>query len=251
MTEAGLTLGSQTVHLKAASGEVLLGSSNSTTTTALQNGQTVTLDNGGSITRNGAIVTVQSPEYKIQFDLDEVYKGFKYLNIDVWSKAGGVMTDGVAPTGLLGETFDADNVAQTKPKLTAADYKQNALFVFNTASAPAPAPVPAPAPTPAPSPSPVLSPAPAPAPVTSPAPSPAPTPTPSPSPAPAPAPVASPSPTAAPLSVASPAPTAVPPPAPTPSPTPTPLPVDNPYNQLMAMFQQLMQMLAQLFQGWR
>ncbi len=233
MTEAGLTLGSQTIHLKAANGEVLIGLANSTTTTALQNGQTVALDNGGSISRKGAIVKVDSPEYKIQFDLDEVYKGFKYLDIDIWSKAGGVMSDGVEPSGLLGETFDADNIAQTKPKLNAADYKQNALFVFN--AAPAPAPVPAPTPSPAPTPVPSQAP------------------TQSPSLSPAPAPVASPSPTAAPTSVASPAPTAVPPPAPAPSPAPTPapLPADNPFNQMMAMFQQLMQMLAQMFQGWR
>ncbi|HEY9745673.1 MAG TPA: DUF1521 domain-containing protein [Oculatellaceae cyanobacterium] len=173
ISEAGLTIGGRTV-LVGTDGKVTIGYADSSITSppvTLKDGQTVMLDNGYSITRKGAIVTVDSTggEYKIQFDTDESYKGFKYIDIDVWSKAGGVLSDGVAPTGLLGETFDEDSIKQTKTKNSVNSYKVDSLVEKITNSTPPatePEPVdqtPEPAPTPEPEPTPTTPTTPSPA----------------------------------------------------------------------------------------
>jgi hypothetical protein len=128
-TLAGVQVGSRTVQVKA-DGSVTLGyaAANNNTTATLQNGQTVALDTGSSITKQGNIITLTTPEYKIQFSTNEQYKGSTYLNTDVWSTAKGVQADGVAPGGLLGETFDPDSTPQTGTKQNSAAYARGSLI---------------------------------------------------------------------------------------------------------------------------
>lgn len=164
-TEAGLTLGGRTVHVKA-DGTVNIGFTNPAIKAAnlsLQDGQTLTLDGNYTLSRAGDKITVNTPEYKILIDTNKPFGAMKYLDIDVWSKAGGVMSDGTAPSGLLGETFDADNTPVTKPKNNVDAYKQDSLFQLNNTT-PTPIPTPTPAPAPNPSPAPAPSPTPTPAP---------------------------------------------------------------------------------------
>jgi hypothetical protein len=131
----------------------------------------------------------------------------QYLDIDIWSKAGGVLSDSVAPTGLLGETFDADNTPQAKPKQDVNAYQQDNLFKIESKPTP-PAPTPAVAPTPAAAPTPAQTPNTTPTPVQT-------------------------------------TPPPVTPPAPGPVQPPAVQP--DPMLQLQQMFQQLMAMFLQLF----
>jgi hypothetical protein len=155
-SEAGLTVGGRTVHV-TADGTVDIGYADpkiKAPNISLQNGQTVMLGNDSSITRTGNKIKVETPEYKIQFHVNQKYEGTGFMNIDVWSRSGGVMSDNIAPTGLLGETFDVGNERQTAPKQSAGSYKRDSLIETNTAPAPAPAPAPTPSPSPSPAPSP-------------------------------------------------------------------------------------------------
>jgi hypothetical protein len=130
INKSGVVVGSRTVQVDS-NGKVTVGYADSNITTApitLQNGQTVLLDSGSSITKNNDKVTLQTPEYKVQFDTGEMFEGIQHMNIDVWTKAGGVFSDGVAPTGLLGETFDDDTTQQTGTKQSVASYAQSSLF---------------------------------------------------------------------------------------------------------------------------
>jgi hypothetical protein len=164
--EAGLVVGNRTIDVKA-NGTVSIGNTNpaiKTPNIKLADGQTVMLDNKSSITRHGDKMTVDTGEYKIQFETGKVFEGVKYLDIDVWSKAGGVMSDGVAPTGLLGETFDGDNTVLNAPKQDVGAYRKTKLFDTTPTPAPVPAPVPSPVPVPAPAPAPNPAPAPTPSP---------------------------------------------------------------------------------------
>jgi hypothetical protein len=138
MSQAGLTVGGRTVTVQPG-GKITVGYADSSITTppvTLADGQTMMLDNGYSITRKGNIATVDSTngEYKMQFDTSPSYKGFKYVDIDVWTKGGGVLSDGQAPTGLVGETFDADKTKQTKIKNSVDSYKVSSLLNKTTSS---------------------------------------------------------------------------------------------------------------------
>ena len=132
ISKSGLTIGGRTVLIEP-DGKVSIGYTDPNITTppvTLANNQTVLLDNGYSVTRNGAVVTADttSGEYKIRFDTDESYKGYKYMNIDIWSKAGGVLSDGEEPAGLLGETFDDDDTPQTSMQNSASSYQVASLL---------------------------------------------------------------------------------------------------------------------------
>jgi hypothetical protein len=149
-SEAGLTIGGRTVHI-TADGTVDIGYSDpkiKAPNISLQNGQTVMLGNDSSITRTGNKIKVETPEYKIQFHVNQRYEGAGFMIVDVWSRSGGVMSDNIAPTGLLGETFDAGNERQTAPKQSAGSYKRDSLIETSTTQAPLPAPAPSPTPQP-------------------------------------------------------------------------------------------------------
>ncbi len=171
ISQAGLVVGNRTINLNA-NGTVSVGytdPANKSPEVTLADGQTMSLGNNNSISRNGDKVTITTGEYKITADLNRKYQGTPYLNMDVWSKAGGVFSDGKMPSGLLGETFDHEDNDQKHIKQNASDYARSGLFNSNRSAPPpvganqhasigvsstAPAPGPTPAPTPSPSPGP-------------------------------------------------------------------------------------------------
>lgn len=78
----------------------------------IKDGETVMLADGGSATLNGNKLTVQTLEgYTI---IQEAIKNGtgNYINTEVKTGALGVATDNRLPGGLLGQTFDADDVAK-------------------------------------------------------------------------------------------------------------------------------------------
>ena len=76
--------------------------------------------------RNG-VISVHTAEYDILLNSQATATDAKnkFLNISVTSGSQGVQVDGTAPTGLLGETFDADTTKQTAPKQSMDQYLTN------------------------------------------------------------------------------------------------------------------------------
>lgn len=135
-TSAGLMLGSDTLQFDG-DGNVMIGyDGNTPVSVNLTDGQSYTLGPFGSITRKGDAYTVDSPEYKVKVDTNKQDgdNGLKYLNIKVSSGGSGVDADGVAPTGLLGETFNGSSTQQTAPVNAASSYEVSNLFALPTSS---------------------------------------------------------------------------------------------------------------------
>lgn len=74
--------------------------------------------------RNGNVV-IHTGEYDILIASEAAKADPKnrFLNVSVSTGENGVNADGTAPTGLLGETFDADSIKQTKPQFNINEYK--------------------------------------------------------------------------------------------------------------------------------
>lgn len=82
----------------------------------LQDGQTVQLADGGTATKQGNKLVIKTAEgYEITQTTHGSSNG-NYINMEVKTGAGGVAQDGVLPGGLLGQTFDPDNVARNGAK---------------------------------------------------------------------------------------------------------------------------------------
>ena len=134
ISDAGLVVGNRTVDMKA-NGTVTIGytdPAHKSSKITLADGQAVSLDNNSTISRMGDQLTINTGEYKMQVDLNRTYQGVQYLNMDVWSKAGGVFSDGKMPSGLLGETFDAGAETQTGIRNNSAAYARSDLFSLNS-----------------------------------------------------------------------------------------------------------------------
>lgn len=133
ITEAGLTLPNAQLDVKT-DGTATLNDGQSTLT--LQDGQSIQLADGSTITKKGNIITATTPEYNIKIDASNPEKvTTPHLNIAVDSGANGVMSDGIAPSGLLGETFSAGTQAQTAPDLDTGTYQRSGLFDASTNAA--------------------------------------------------------------------------------------------------------------------
>lgn len=82
----------------------------------LQDGQSVILADGGTATKQGNKLTITTAEgYTITQTCHPSANG-NYINTEVKTSALGVATDNILPGGLLGQTFDADNVARNGKK---------------------------------------------------------------------------------------------------------------------------------------
>ena len=73
---------------------------------ALNDGETVQLPDGGSVSRKGKTTTVDSKEYRV-----EVSDAGDHLNTKYSINKAGVLSDGVLAHGLLGQTADMDGKA--------------------------------------------------------------------------------------------------------------------------------------------
>jgi ribosome-associated protein YbcJ (S4-like RNA binding protein) len=122
--EAGLTLGSEKLLIKSDGNVTIDGA-------ALTTGQSKTLKDGSVVSyvgNNLKVKTATAGEYDLNFDLKQQWGGSDYMNVDVMSRSQGVAADGVLPSGILGETFDADNIIETAAKQPIASYQRPALF---------------------------------------------------------------------------------------------------------------------------
>lgn len=114
---ADLVIDGKKVHIDASGKTTVDGKE-------LKNFDPVALGPNSSIARtvDGSIL-IQTGEYTILFD--SVGNGNR-LDFAIKTGIDGVAADGVNPTGLLGETFDADSTALTKPKNSIDSYLANA-----------------------------------------------------------------------------------------------------------------------------
>ncbi|MEM0951517.1 MAG: hypothetical protein AAGI66_05160 [Cyanobacteria bacterium P01_H01_bin.74] len=128
-TKAGITVENNGITVNA-DGETVVQNFTTNQSQTLANDDSLDLGNGNSISKTDKIVTIDSSEYTVQVASEEVrsQNNKNRLDVDIWSKEAGVLADGVAPTGILGETFDADSKKQKKTQLDPADYKVDALI---------------------------------------------------------------------------------------------------------------------------
>ncbi|WP_303674570.1 hypothetical protein [Vampirovibrio chlorellavorus] len=104
---ADLVIDGKKIHIDASGKTTVDGKE-------LKNFDPVTLGPNSSIAKTiDGSTLIQTGEYTILFE--SVGKGQR-LDFAVKSGGNGVGADGVNPSGLLGETFDADNIRLTKPK---------------------------------------------------------------------------------------------------------------------------------------
>lgn len=100
--QVGMTIGTDVVRIEK-NGDVSINGE------PLKNGQTVTLDNGSTVTKNGRDVAIKTNEWKV-----DVQTRGNHINMDVSTK--NAIADGVRPHGLLGQTFDGDGKARNGDK---------------------------------------------------------------------------------------------------------------------------------------
>lgn len=132
MKETGLLLGNLELDVKA-DGTATLGTGPNAMD--LQDGKTLTLADGSTLTKHGNVITADTAEYHVTINAGLDPTTNEHIDVSVDSKAHGVMSDGVAATGLLGETFDANNQTQTGTKLAPQAYQRASILDNSTNAA--------------------------------------------------------------------------------------------------------------------
>lgn len=113
---ADLVIDGKKIHIDATGKTTVNGKE-------LKNFDPVTLGPNSSIAKTiDGSTLIQTGEYTILFE--SAGKGQR-LDFAVKSGSDGVAADGVNPSGLLGETFDPDNIRLTKPKKNIDAYRIN------------------------------------------------------------------------------------------------------------------------------
>jgi hypothetical protein len=132
MKETGLLLGNLEVDVKV-DGTATLGTGPNAM--ELQDGKTIQLADGSTLTKHGKVITADTAEYHVVINAGLDPTTNEHIDVSVDSKAHGVMSDGVAATGLLGESFDANNQTQTGTKLDPKAYQRASLLDNSTNAA--------------------------------------------------------------------------------------------------------------------
>lgn len=132
MKETGLLLGNLELDVKT-DGTATLGAGPNAM--ELQDGKTIHLADGTTLSKHGKVITADTAEYHVVIKAGLEPTTNEHIDISVDSKAHGVMSDGVAPTGLLGECFDANNQTQTGTKLDPKAYQRASILDNSTNAA--------------------------------------------------------------------------------------------------------------------
>jgi hypothetical protein len=93
---------------------------------ALEQGKLMTLPDGSSVNWNGTTLSVKNAnfgEYNLDVTRQQAGGGVNYLDTWINSTDKGVFSDGILPTGILGEGFDMDNLVRTKLNFDLETYK--------------------------------------------------------------------------------------------------------------------------------
>jgi hypothetical protein len=93
---------------------------------ALEQGKLMTLPDGSSVNWNGTTLSVKNAnfgEYNLDVTRQQAGGGVNYLDTWINSTYKGVFSDGILPTGILGEGFDMDNLVRTKLNFGLETYK--------------------------------------------------------------------------------------------------------------------------------
>lgn len=122
ITNVGMNIGGSQVQMLPNGSMVINGRP-----VQLENGQTLQLPDGSIISKNGNDINIKTSEYDVK--LTSRARG-QYFDVDVKSKQQGVMADGVAPSGILGETFDADDVRGGDTKHNHQFYRRRNIMAF-------------------------------------------------------------------------------------------------------------------------
>jgi hypothetical protein len=128
LNEAGLIIDNQLLNIRG-DGNVSLSNGN-TAYRKIEAGQSQDLGNGIQLSHHGKALQVKTAEYILTFNMDQPgIAGDKAMNISFQTRENGVNGDNALPTGLIGETFDADKhpLSQNKHQLRSGEYKQDDL----------------------------------------------------------------------------------------------------------------------------
>ncbi|MEB3318658.1 MAG: bluetail domain-containing putative surface protein [Cyanobacteriota bacterium] len=113
----------------------------------LQIGRATTLPSQTQFSWDGKTLNVakgDSAEYNVSFSIVTAKHKhiagtrIKYINTNIFTKSKGVASDGVMPTGILGEGFDADSTVRTALKQALVAYKRQNLHLLVDAPAATP-----------------------------------------------------------------------------------------------------------------
>ena len=117
--QVNLALGSSNVVFNAYGTPTLNGQ-------ALEQGKLITLPDGSSLNWNGTNLSVKNANFG-EYNLDVLRQnaggGTYFLDTSINSTDKGVFSDGILPTGILGEGFDMDNLVRTKLNFGLENYK--------------------------------------------------------------------------------------------------------------------------------
>jgi|GEM_PF-6070551 len=83
------------------------------------------IDEHNKVIKTGKKYDVQSPEYNITFDVIDGFDNNTFLGMWIHTGAQGVYADGMMPTGMLGDFFDADNNIEQNWKQPLGAYRLN------------------------------------------------------------------------------------------------------------------------------
>jgi hypothetical protein len=83
------------------------------------------IDDQNKIIKAGKKYDVQTPEYNMTFDVIDGFDDQTFLGMWVHTGKEGVYNDGVMPTGMLGDLFDADDVIEHDWKQPLDAYRLN------------------------------------------------------------------------------------------------------------------------------
>jgi hypothetical protein len=122
ITNVGMNIGGSQVQMLPNGSMVINGRP-----VQLENGQTLQLPDGSTISKKGNDINIKTSEYDVK--LTSRAKG-QYFDVAVKSKEQGVLADGVAPSGILGETFDADDVRGGDTKHNHQFYRRRNIMAF-------------------------------------------------------------------------------------------------------------------------
>ncbi len=123
--QLGIKYGGKTVQIDAAqNGKAKIGDEEVT----FELNKAYDLGRGCSLTYNGSSYVFSGDK---EYDTITALDAGAYFNTTIHTSALGVNTDRVTPTGYMGETLDADKVAQTKAKYDPAYYLRENLLDFS------------------------------------------------------------------------------------------------------------------------
>ncbi|MBY0403669.1 MAG: hypothetical protein K2X66_07195, partial [Cyanobacteria bacterium] len=120
ITKSGLKLGNDNLEINPK-GQIKINDQQ----VNLEEGQALRMRDGSLVTKKNGRIKVDTKEYSLNFI---PRANGQYLDVEAKTRGIGVVSDGVPPSGILGETFDGNYGRQTKSKFNPEAYRRVGLY---------------------------------------------------------------------------------------------------------------------------